>query len=93
MFAKCTWRRWKWHTDDEYADEIVKLQREFDRQFQDLQFIAFFARALGKQSDNFWGLLSTNLSEKTITSIKLSHFQQSCLEMVYQCVFQTAYTK
>ena len=35
VFAKCTWRRWKWHTDAEYADEIVKLQREFDRQFQD----------------------------------------------------------
>ena len=37
VFAKCTWKRWKWHTDAEYADEIVKLQREFDRQFQDFR--------------------------------------------------------
>ena len=32
VFARCAWKRWKWHTD---ADEIVKLQREFGRRFQD----------------------------------------------------------
>ena len=35
MFAKCTRKWWKRHTDAEYADEIAKLQRECDRQFQD----------------------------------------------------------
>ena len=35
VFTKNTRKWWKWHTDAEYADEIVKLQREFDRQFQD----------------------------------------------------------
>ena len=33
--CKVRWRWWKWHTDTEYADEIVKLQREFGLQFQD----------------------------------------------------------
>ena len=37
VFAKCTWRWWKRHTDAEYADKIVKLQREFDRWFQDFR--------------------------------------------------------
>ena len=35
VFAKCTWRWWKWHTDVENADEIANLQLECDRRFQD----------------------------------------------------------
>jgi len=41
VFAKCTWRLWKWHTDTdaEYTDEIGKLQLKFDCRFQDFRYV------------------------------------------------------